>query len=69
MLISLPDPHPGRCLNFRRGNRCLDYDLHKGACRFADKKDSPYDQDMFRSVDYSWSPKEPEPWKSPLEDA
>lgn len=43
MILNLPDPHPGRCLNHRQGRdhtgypvskRCLDYEGHDGRCRF-----------------------------------
>lgn len=43
MIIHVPDPHPGRCLNYRRDPsdsyglrnlRCLKREGHTEACRF-----------------------------------
>lgn len=70
MNILMPDPHPGRCLNFRYDTtahttkRCLDYEGHDGRCRFPDPYVPPA-----RTRDTSgaaWQVKQPEPWVSPL---
>ena len=65
MLIALPDPHPGRCQNYRNGNRCLDYDLHKERCRFQDGESDPFGW-QFQSRSWIFSTEPPKPWVSPL---
>lgn len=65
MIISVPDPHPGRCLNFRNGARCLHYDRHDSRCVFP-KETSIYDD--WKSAGHGYTIREPEPWKSPLDE-
>ena len=66
MIITVPDPHPGRCLNYRQGNRCLDYDRHQAACTFREDEHDPYGWE-FQHRGWQYTPKNPEPWKSPIE--
>ena len=67
MFIELPDPNPGRCINIRQGDRCLDYDFHEGRCRFPEKDPSHelYWQTMTRG--WQLNPEPPKKWVSPLE--
>ena len=65
MIIAIPDPHPGRCLNIRNGDRCLDYDHHDGSCRFG----LDHEHELWWQVEHrSWSIKAtpPVPWVSPV---
>ena len=68
----LPDPHPGRCKNYRQDQfdpvtgipltrRCLKLDLHEGSCRFEPKKEFNLAQT------HSWHSRieEPKPWVEP----
>ncbi len=68
MLIVVPDPHPGRCLNMRHGNRCLHYDEHDSHCQFP--QDDP-EHDLYWQVQsrgWMLDQKAPEPWVSPLKE-
>jgi hypothetical protein len=67
MEIHLPDPHPGRCLNFRhdtgragRLRRCLEMEGTKHVCRF----DPPAPS---QQATHSYTLTEPRqrPWKVP----
>lgn len=64
MTIIIPDPHPGRCLNTRTGQRCEDRDHHSGSCRFP--KPKPFIEAGGQSQ--SWGGHvPPEPWVPPWE--
>ena len=67
MLITLPDPHPGRCLNFRSGKRCLDYDGHDSKCQFPPEEKKPYESN-WDQIGWSLKPVEPEPWVAPWDE-
>ncbi len=67
MLISVPDPHPGRCLNARFGvGRCLEYNDHNSKYRFADVDP---DKELWNQADScGWSmTRKPVPWVVPVE--
>lgn len=76
MIIHMPDPDPGRCLNYRNGTmgqgglgnarRCLDYEGHSGACRFAPEVPATVFAQSQQTSSYQGTPK-PEPWVSPLD--
>lgn len=66
--ITLPDPHPGRCLNIRfhwqTGTvRCLDYEGHDSACMFP--QPPPHRESTDGTQGYTIKP--PVPWVSPLD--
>jgi len=66
MVITLPDPYPGRCENYRNRQRCLHRDHHEGKCVFPE----PRVRDVHSSSDStSWvqTKQEPEPWIPPWE--
>ena len=71
MDILIPDPHPGRCQNFRYDGRikttkrCLDYDGHDGACLFPEPGLPPMTVQTSQVATYQ--PRPPEPWVSPLD--
>lgn len=71
MILNLPDPHPGRCLNYREGRdymgypvpkRCLDYEGHDGRCRF---QEDPAPGPRLGEGGIYVAP-EPKAWVSPL---
>jgi len=68
-----PDPHPGRCKNFRQGpidmrtympmnRRCLRMDLHEGSCRFDVEPTPSYSTHDHYTMNV---PRLPEPWVEP----
>lgn len=59
MAIYEPDPHPGRCLNYRHGKRCLDYDSKPHICTFP-----PPDHPAV-TITWSSSTTVPLPWIKP----
>lgn len=74
MILNLPDPHPGRCTNYRTGKdafgyprskRCLDYEGHDSRCKFPDDP-KPVSIDM-QTVWGGTQQAKPEPWVSPLD--
>lgn len=75
MILNLPDPHPGRCKNYRAGSdcygmpnskRCLGYEMKSHVCEFEPDPERT-------SVPMGWgqassfTPPEPVPWVSPLD--
>lgn len=76
MHYTLPDPHPGRCKNYRDGKdcygnpaskRCLGYEMVSHVCEFEPEPE------RIESVagwcqSSSFTPAEPKPWVSPLND-
>ena len=67
MIITVPDPHPGRCLNYRMGRRCIDYDKHDSPCTF-EKRKGPAFGEASEYAGWSLVPKEPVPWVRPEEE-
>ncbi len=65
MNITLPDPHPGRCLNHRvvRGQslRCLNYEIVPHVCEFPEPVPPP----ARRAQSYTQTISEPAPWQRP----
>jgi hypothetical protein len=70
--VRIPDPYPGRCLNYRASvsaigeptnKRCLDYEDHDGKCRF-EPDPPPTPTDWGSSGIYQSTT--PKPWVSPL---
>lgn len=64
MYFRLPDPFPGRCLNNRQGQRCLDRDGHNSKCQFPGP--SPLPGVHEHSVQ-TYTYQQPEPWIPPWE--
>lgn len=74
MIVTVPDPDPGRCQSFRNGSmgqggfgnprRCLDYEGHAGRCTFP--SDTPVTSQA-TSYQLQQMP-EPKPWVSPLDE-
>ena len=65
MIITIPDPDPGRCQNHRNGRRCLNYDHHDSACMFPEESD-PVGWEL-QHRNWQYTQRKPEPWVSPLE--
>lgn len=69
MYIEMPDPHPGRCRNYRYvGNesyRCLDYDNRPHVCRFPEYTISTTSGTGSASITYTIPKVEPKPWVAP----
>ena len=68
MTFIVPDPHPGRCQNYRTVNhgngqaehlRCLDYENVEHVCSFPSPMSTPT-----QSLGVYTAPK-PEPWEKP----
>lgn len=62
MNITMPDPNPGRCLNYRKGLRCLDADGHESACWFPKPPPEPAGQ----TQGGGWGYTNPRPWVVPF---
>ena len=68
MYVTIPDPHPGRCLNFRAKlygagmKRCLDYENSRHVCSFEVEKQPRITHDH-SSLIYTQEP--PKPWVRP----
>jgi len=65
MYIQMPDPNPGRCLNFRhdtgpygKARRCLEAEGTKHVCRFDPPERRPASERIYQAS-------APEPWIVP----
>lgn len=69
MNVNVPDPNPGRCLNFRRSKyhpgmiRCLDYENVPHICSFEVEKPPLITHD--HSAAFAYMKDEPKPWVKP----
>ena len=62
MIINMPDPHPGRCRNWRDGERCLDHDGTEHVCSFRKPMPTPPE---FWNQSSSQTTAKPKPWIKP----
>lgn len=74
MHVTLPDPHPGRCPNFRTYGpdmgsrivhlRCLEREFPAHICRFPEP---PRERNDWASGSYVWQRPEPKEWVPPVD--
>jgi hypothetical protein len=68
MYIEVPDPHPGRCRNYRYSHpgweRCLDYDNRPHTCRFPEPTSATTGTSSY-TLTWSTSTSPPKPWVMP----
>lgn len=74
MEIHLPDPYPGRCLNFRSRAapggrietvRCLDYEGTEHVCTFPPFTYHPPIATAYASSVSTYTQEQPQPWVKP----